>query len=165
MLFRSETTTEQDAPVVTKESTPKSQEVLKSEAELTEEDKADLAQEEFEEDAASQARVDEANQSGFEDLPDYVKTGSKLASKSPVVQANEIDPNASTDIKRQEARRIAIKHAAFDEAIDQYDTASIENFDKELKRLANEKLEKLKKEMRDKGVTEEEINEIGRAHV
>jgi hypothetical protein len=117
----------------------KTTEVLKSEAELTEADKADLDQEETDEETSSQARIDEANQGGFQDLPDYVKTGSKLATKSPVVQANESDPNASTEDKRQEARRLAIKHAAFDQALDEFDTASIEDFDAKLKELADKK--------------------------
>jgi len=155
---RKQTTTQKDAPVVISAKTPKSTEVLKSEAELTEADKADLEQEEADEEAASQARIDEANQGGFEDLPDYVKIGSKLASKSPIVQAEESDPNASTESKRQEARRLAVKHAAFDQAMDEFDTVSTEDFDAKLKELANEKMEELKKEMRDKGATEEEIN-------
>jgi hypothetical protein len=117
----------------------KTTEVLKSEAELTKADKADLEQEEADEEVSSQARINEANQGGFEDLPDYVKIGSKLASKSPIVQANESNPNASTEEKRQEARRLAVKHAAFDQAMDEFDTASIEDFDAKLKELADKK--------------------------
>ena len=159
---RKQTTTQQDAPVVISAKTPKSTEVLKSEAELTEADKADLEQEEADDDAANQARINEANENGFDDLPDYVKTGSKLAAKSPVAQANESDPNAETTIKKQEARRLAVKHAAFDQAMDEFDTVSIKDFDKKLKELSDEKLEELKKEMRDKGATEEEIdNKLG----
>jgi len=118
---------------------PKSTEVLKSETELTEADKADLDQEETDEETSSQARIDEANQGGFQDLPDYVKTGSKLAAKSPVVQANESNPNADTTVKKQEARRLAVKHAAFDQAMDEFDTVSIEDFDARLKELSDEK--------------------------
>jgi hypothetical protein len=118
---------------------PKSTEVLKSEEILTEADKADLDQEESDEDAANQARINEANENGFDDLPDYVKTGSKLAAKSPVIQANESNPNADTTVKKQEARRLAVKHAAFDQAMDEFDTVSIEDFDARLKELSDEK--------------------------
>jgi hypothetical protein len=145
-----------------KQTTSPKSPIVQAEAELTEADKADLDQEETDEETSSQARIDEANQGGFQDLPDYVKTGSKLAAKSPVVQANESNPNADTTVKKQEARRLAVKHAAFDQAIDEFDTASIKDFDAKLKQLANEKLEELKKEMRDKGATEEEIdNKLG----
>lgn len=156
---RKESVATKDAPVVTQAKTPKSTEVLKTAAELTEQDKADLNQEEADEDSARQARIDEANQDEFnQDLPDYVKTGSLLATKSPVVEANETDPKADTATKKQEARRIAVKHAAFDQAMDEFDTTSIEDFDTRLKELADEKIEALKKEMRDKGATEEEID-------
>lgn len=148
----------EDAPVVKETKTPKSTEVLKTAKELSDQDIADIQQEEADDDSARQARINDANQDDFEDLPDYVKTGSLLAEKSPVVQANESDPKASTDLKRQEARRIAIKHAAFDQAMDEFDTASIEDFDTELQNLAEAKIEDLKQEMRNKGATEEEID-------
>jgi hypothetical protein len=131
---RKQSAATEGAPIVKQAKTPKSTEVLKTAAELSEQDKADLNQEEADEDSARQARIDEANQDEFnQDLPDYVKTGSLLATKSPVVEANEIDPKADTATKKQEARRIAVKHAAFDQAMDEFDTASIEDFDKELK--------------------------------
>ena len=134
---RKQTTAEQDAPVVKIAKTPKSTEVLKSEAELTEADKADMQQEEADEDSARQSRIDDANnKEGIKDQPDYVKTGSLLAESSPVEKTD--DPN--------EARRIAVKHAAFDQAMDEFDSASIEDFDSELKRLSDEQKAKTGKE-------------------
>jgi hypothetical protein len=96
-------------------------------------DEGDLSDEQAQEEKEKQDKLQRANTNPiYATQLDYIKTGSPYGEQSPAELAGD-DTN--------QARQIALEHAAFDAAMAEYELADIEGLNAELERLAQERKE------------------------